>query len=34
MRGNALVWFALGFGAYWAMQHFGGVGVTGRGKAA
>lgn len=30
----SLLSFALGIGAYWAAQHFLGVGVSGRGKSA
>lgn len=26
--------FVLGIGAYWAFQHFAGMGVTGKGKQA
>ena len=31
MRAHPVFVFLLGFGAYWAMQHFGGIGNTGRG---
>jgi hypothetical protein len=34
MKAHPVFMFLLGFGSYWALQHFGGVGVSGRGKLA
>lgn len=30
MKGHPLVWFVAGVGAYWAVQHFTGMGNTGK----
>ena len=32
MRAHPIIVFAAGAAAYWAVQHFFGVGVSGRGK--
>jgi hypothetical protein len=32
MRSHPVIMFALGFGAYWALQHFTGFGNTGKGS--
>lgn len=32
MRAHPILCFALGFGAFWALQHFTGFGVSGQGK--
>lgn len=34
MRAHPILVFLAGAAAYWALQHFGGVGVSGKGKAA
>jgi hypothetical protein len=34
MTRSPLFWFAAGIGAYWAFQHFSGMGNTGKAKAA
>lgn len=34
MRAHPVLLVLLGAGLYWALQHFGGVGVTGKGKSA
>jgi hypothetical protein len=33
MRAHPVLLVLLGAAAYWALQHFAGVGVTGKGKA-
>jgi hypothetical protein len=34
MRSHPILMFGLGFGSYWALQHFTGFGISGRGKVS
>jgi hypothetical protein len=34
MTRSPVFWFLLGAASYWAVQHFGGVGTTGKSKKA
>lgn len=34
MTRSPLFWFVAGAGAYWALQHFAGLGTSGKGKKA